>query len=589
MRRYLIAAAMALFMFPVNTHHFLLASEPPSPAAAMRKLLESGRVPEPRLPTVVKMICERGNRDDLAFILAETLKEKSWDEGLKAETLGWLIAAAAQRKVIPSGDSSGIAKLIGSENPQIQKSAIELAGLWQVHAAQSELLALAKKTTVPFAIRKQSLEALTSLDKEKAQTLLQDIAANGTTFELRAMGTGVLAELNLQSAAKAAAEILQSAGPRDQPAPILDAFLQRKGGTELLAARIKATPPSKDMAKLLLRQMYSVGRTDPELNDVLLNIAEINQNAPPPTKEKLAALVSAVSKSGDPVRGELVFRRADLSCLNCHAVSKGGGDIGPDLSAVGSSSPVEYLVMSLLDPDQAIKEAFVTKLVATVDGKVLQGIVVTRTDDTLVLKDATGKLLSIPTADIEDEVEGKSLMPRGLTNFMTDGEFLDLVAFLAELGKPGPYGIRETQRLQRYRVLTEITADAVKEAANSPELTKSLLESGNWVAAYAKTNGELPLAELVAKVGQSTVFVKGEISVLQGGATVIQVRSPGKFTVWLDDQELGSGSNIPVELLEGLHSISVRVDCSETPEATLLINLEKSPGSATQFVVVDGA
>ena len=33
-------------------------------------------------------------------------------------------------------------------------------------------------------------------------------------------------------------------------------------------------------------------------------------------------------------------------------------------------------------------------------------------------------------------------MPKGLANLMTRAEFLDLVRFLSELGKPGPYAIR---------------------------------------------------------------------------------------------------------------------------------------------------
>ena len=35
-------------------------------------------------------------------------------------------------------------------------------------------------------------------------------------------------------------------------------------------------------------------------------------------------------------------------------------------------------------------------------------------------------------------------MPKGLVNFMTRAEFVDLVRFLSELGKPGPYAIRST-------------------------------------------------------------------------------------------------------------------------------------------------
>ena len=64
----------------------------------------------------------------------------------------------------------------------------------------------------------------------------------------------------------------------------------------------------------------------------------------------MAQLIREVA-DGDAARGEDVFRRADLSCLKCHAVSQAGGQIGPDLSALGSTSPVDYIINSIYDPD----------------------------------------------------------------------------------------------------------------------------------------------------------------------------------------------------------------------------------------------
>ncbi|SFI65298.1 c-type cytochrome [Planctomicrobium piriforme] len=584
--RYSVFIALAfasLFFVPcVN------AAEQPSPAAAMRKLLESGRVPEQRLPTIVKMICERGNADDLNLILAQMLKENGWSDELRADALDWLAIAAVQRKVQPDGDTSGLTTLLKSKNLLIQKRAVTLAGLWKVASAETALAELAQDPKLPAALRRQSLQAIASLDREKATKLLTTLAASGKSFELRAMGAGVLASLNASDAATAAAKILQDAGPHDQPGPMLDAFLEQKDGSAALAAALKSNPPAKDVAKLLLRHIYSVGRTDAGLNQVLSEQAGINQSAPPPTKEEVAVMVADAAKSGDPVRGEAVFRRADLSCLNCHSVSKGGGQIGPDLSAIGSSSPVEYLVASILDPDQAIKEAYTTKVIATVDGKVLQGIIESRTADSLVLKDATGKQISVPLADIDEEIEGKSLMPKGLVNFMTHAEFLDLTAFLSELGKPGEYGIRSTQRMQRYRVLLQAPESLLQQVPTLTNYEDLVLESENWVAAYARVNGQLPLAELATKTGSPVVYLKGEIACSEAGPVTIQLKSTAGTTVWLDSQELGSAPQFNVELTPGVHAVIVRVDTTQQPDATLQIEVVRPAGSSAQFVVVDG-
>jgi putative heme-binding domain-containing protein len=98
-----------------------------------------------------------------------------------------------------------------------------------------------------------------------------------------------------------------------------------------------------------------------------------------------------------------VFRRAELNCVGCHAIGGAGGAIGPELSAIGQGNPVDYLVNSVLVPDQIIKEQYQTLVVLTVDGQVFQGIVADRDDTKVVLREATGELRTVPTADIEDQ------------------------------------------------------------------------------------------------------------------------------------------------------------------------------------------
>ena len=92
-----------------------------------------------------------------------------------------------------------------------------------------------------------------------------------------------------------------------------------------------------------------------------------------------------------------------------------------------------------------------TRVIVTDDGETHTGIIVDRDEVRVNLRDAAGKVVTIPTADIEEEAEGKSLMPQGLTKFLTRQELVDVVRFLSELGKPGPYAIRKTPTIQRWR------------------------------------------------------------------------------------------------------------------------------------------
>ncbi|MEW4529668.1 hypothetical protein [Maioricimonas sp. JC845] len=568
------------------------ADDPPSAVGSIMKLLKSGRVPATRLGPILELVCSRGNEHDLAFVYQQALEPNVWSDDLRLKVLDQLADAASTRKVTPTGDLSGLTKLISPEeesDPKLQLAAIRLAGLWNVTDAAPALKSLALNPQAPADLQQAALDALLGLGGDAATAAIDALVAADQPFANRARGVAALASIDLQRAAQLAADALKSAGPQDDPAPVVDALLDRKGGADALAAAIENTPPTGDVAKLALRHMYSVGRSDDALVKILGNLSGMNANPEPPTKEEVAALVQEVNEKGDAARGERVFRRADLSCTKCHAVSKAGGQIGPDLSAVGASSPVDYLVTSVLDPDQAIKEAYTTKIVLTEDGEVFQGLVVDRTDERLVLKDANGKTSTIPVADIEDEVEGKSLMPKGLVKFMTHQELLDVIKFLSMLGKPGTeYAIRSTPRMQRWRVLSPVPESLQSDSANVTVFEDEVLYSTNWLPAYALVNGTLPLDELVAQVKSDVLYVQGEVDVTSAGPIGIRVDSAEGVSLWVDDRDYGSVAEVTHEFPAGRHKITLRIDTRQRAEPGVKLELFRESGSDAEFTVVDG-
>jgi putative heme-binding domain-containing protein len=302
-------------------------------------------------------------------------------------------------------------------------------------------------------------------------------------------------------------------------------------------------------------------------------------------------LLAEVASQGDPARGELVFRRKDLNCTGCHAVAGAGGNVGPDLSPIGSTSPVDYLVHSIMLPDQAIKEQYQTLVVATTEGEVYQGIVADRDDARIVLREATGDLRTVPTAQVEDQKPGGSLMPRGLVNLMTRAEFVDLVRFLAELGRPGPYAIRGTPTIQRWLAFTDVP-DILR--ANRPESIQVHTELLNadpsrWTPAYSLVSGDLPLDDLKALAGGPVLYLMGEIDVTATGPITAHLDSPEGLTLWLDSRPVDlEGPTATIVPAEGRHRLVLRVDNAARPRPTLKLELTKPPASPAQFTVVGG-
>ena len=117
-----------------------------------------------------------------------------------------------------------------------------------------------------------------------------------------------------------------------------------------------------------------------------------------------------------------------------------GGEIGPDLTASGTTLSPQRIAEELLWPNRQVKEGFSVVQVVTFDGKIHQGYQrKTRgggDSGDLVLQDpATRKLVTIKAADIEAKTITGSVMPRGLTAVLSRQQLLDLVRYLSDLGK----------------------------------------------------------------------------------------------------------------------------------------------------------
>ena len=591
MNRFLVSGlcllGLAGILFPSAAP--LRADDPPSAVASVLKLLKSGKVPPARIGSVVEMVCTRGNEHDLGFVFQQALDEKTYARELRRKALVWLKDAAHNRQTRPA-DRAGLVQFLELAHPdtELQLRAIELAQAWKDSAAAPALLQLARAADAPEAIRAAATSALVSVDAPAAKTIAGELLASGQSYAHRSRGVTALAGLDLAASAQAAALVLQSTTPEDDPAPIMDALLAREGGAAQLGAALKTAPLPRDVAKLCLRRVYAAGRSDAALLDVLAPQAGVSAKPVQLTPEQIAALATTAAERGDAARGEQVFRRSDLSCLKCHAVNKAGGQIGPDLTPVGANSPMEYLVNALFDPDAQIKEAFITRTVTTLEGRVFQGITVDRTEQKLVLRNTDSQLIEIPITAIDEEVEGKSLMPKGLPTLLTEGETLDLLKFLSVLGKPGEYEVRSTQRFQRWRLLLKPQPPLLSEVPNPVVFETEVLANGLWGSAYSLVNGTLPLDEIAKSQKSPSFYLQGEIEVVEAGSAQLKFDSVAGLTVWHGNEIVSSPADATLQLAAGRQTITLLVDTTARKTPSLRLELTRPEGTTGQYQVVDG-
>lgn len=136
---------------------------------------------------------------------------------------------------------------------------------------------------------------------------------------------------------------------------------------------------------------------------------------------------------GSVGRGVIVFERV---CSQCHVLHGKGFEVGPNITNNGRGN-LDQLVSNMLDPSLVIGPAFQAKLVLTLDGEVIAGLLADETETRLKLKVQGGKIIELDKVDIEQiNTSVKSLMPEGLEAQLSEQEFLDLISYLCLVKAP---------------------------------------------------------------------------------------------------------------------------------------------------------
>ncbi|MFH1300867.1 MAG: HEAT repeat domain-containing protein [Planctomycetota bacterium] len=583
----LLFLGIAFFLNAQNAE-LAFAQSQTSSVSPLMKLLKSGRIPAQRQGTIIELICRKGNKEDLGYIWEQTVADHFKGE-IREKALLSLKEAFQNRKIIPAGSLDGIATLI-DEKPPVNQTAVELAGLWKVPSAAAKLQELALAKNTDSKLKSAAIDALVSIGGPESIKAMRELTRENSPQEIRYLGAAALVSLDLPAAIEAGINIMSS-GKSGDPTPFVAAILDTQGAADHFASAITAQKIPEDVAKKLLRYMYSVGRSDKSLSDALSKAAGMSGEEKTLTEDEFKQIVADVIEHGNAERGEQVFRRSDLSCMKCHSVSKAGGEVGPDLSPIGASSPVDYLVRSILYPNQAVKEAYQTFVIVTFEGKIIRGIIVDRNDERVILKDANGKEMVIPVDDIDDEAEGGSLMPQGLTKFLTRDELVDLVKYLSVLGKPGPYAIRSKPTVQRWLLMREIPSLILSNENPDEELFEEHVLRAPvtaWVPQYAMLAGLLPFEELKDLATDSKILLQADINVTEAGTVGFRINSAEGTRIWMDSEALKPELENQFELTKGDHKLTLLINLANRSDKGVQAEFFKPAGSKASFTVVGG-
>ncbi len=425
-------------------------------------LIDSGKVAKENLHGLYLLLARIGGLKELERVIGGANCEECFTAAQRNELMLAVEEAARTRKVPGPTDGGALFHLIDDINthPDTQtrvasRAATRLAGLWKIEGLRPAVQNIAKSTkTVDPADRAAAFEGVALFGDAKAKEFLAGLCSAESKPDVRKMAITALAGIDTAAASKQAATFLMSAEAKDDLLDLYAAFISKKGGAAALAKALDGKKLAADVAKLGVRAVKSSAAQDAgPLEAALARAGGLGAARKEATPEEVKTLTADVLKIGDPVRGEAIFRRKELQCLACHAYGGAGGQVGPDLTSIGASAQVDYLVESLLLPNKAVKEGYNAIRVVTAEDKVYLGRAIREGNGQLLLLTPEDKQITIPTADITERGNTKSLMPESLTDPLTKQEFADLTRFLSELGKLGPYAPSKARVVRRWQLI----------------------------------------------------------------------------------------------------------------------------------------
>ncbi len=521
----------------------------------LKSLAEGEFETETQLDEVISWIANVGEGKHLEVLFAVALADGA-PKSRQIRALRGLRDAARLRKQRPTGNLGRLNQFLEKGNGTVFAEAAALAGMWKLEEARKPL---EKAFLGPEKVSSNAaLEGLRALGGAKTKQFFSTTARNvRMDFDKRLRAVVGQTRLDPKTGAGLAVSLLQGARKADDVKVILDAFLVNKNGPSALAEVLErpesAMNPS--MALVGLNHAGSSANKSEALIEAFRKAGNLRPMKLKLSSAEMEAMMLRVAAEGSAARGEQAYRRAGMQCIVCHAIGGAGGIIGPDLVSIGASAPVDYLIESMLEPSKKIKEGYHTAVVTTRAGDVVAGAIARQDDTEIVVRDAKGIEIRIPRKEVATtSVSPVSLMPMGLTAQLREDEFVDLIRFLSELGKEGPYKTTPQRFVRTWEVLQphDRTRDAIGHYGK--KIFTENIESYRWTPMIARVNGTVPAKELPRVVGRGKErygVARFPLQVNEAGKIAFNLRGKlSELTVFVDDTEITGSREGVSEVIE---------------------------------------
>jgi putative membrane-bound dehydrogenase-like protein len=310
-------------------------------------------------------------------------------------------------------------------NADITRGADALAALFGDGTALADLRSLAADASADPLARQQAIQALAQAKDGESVPLLIRLLTDRAAYDA---AISAMAAFDNPEIAKELVQRLPGFKDGNRSLAI-DTLSSRQPWAEQLIAAIEADRiPARELTAAQVRQLLAFNNSHiREVLEARWGVVQETPEARLAAVEKWRSLLTPEKLATANIEhGAELFKQ---SCASCHKLYGEGKNIGPDLTGANRSN-LEYLLLNLVDPSAVVPKQFTTSVIVLNDGRVLTGVVVSKTEQTLVVQ-TDREQVTLARSDIEETRDtGKSLMPDGMLDKLTDDQVRDLFGFM---------------------------------------------------------------------------------------------------------------------------------------------------------------
>ncbi|MBM4095955.1 MAG: hypothetical protein FJ261_04180 [Planctomycetes bacterium] len=380
------------------------------------------------------------NESQRQALLVGGSRSPKFPEKASEKVLNWLVehqeeAGAARAAGVEMLAKAGVVRgeqgraflkaLLADANPAAQASGAMAAGIAGMKDLYPEVVALARKTGAPAAVRSASVRSLllvrhaSAVDAARAFLEETDPSTDIPAEWLSPVWEGLFS----QDAATAVAVAVKR----------LPAYTD----SSLIRVILRGARQDRAAAERLMRAAPLARLSDGDLEQLLDDPENIAHRAP--LMQQWLGRQAPASKPADSEameRGRTVFLSESARCIQCHRWGAGKPLAGPDAAVILRGRPRTEAIKALMYPSAHFDRAYESTVFKLKNGQEFTGISGPRQGGMESITGEDGVVRVVPTADMASRrLSGRSLMPDLAATVFNRNEANALVS-LVEQGMP---------------------------------------------------------------------------------------------------------------------------------------------------------